>query len=217
MDISGKSESHLIDTGIGKNRLQKETFENYLLLKDAAFQAGFEMYIASSFRSYEAQLRIWNEKATGKRELMDREGNILEHGKLNDDQILESILHWSAIPGCSRHHWGTDLDVFDKSSCPENYHVMLTPDECNGIFRPFHQWLTEIIETNSSFGFYRPYEKDLGGVAPEPWHISYRPSSSECEKLFNFAFFEQMISNPKLELHYLIQARSNEIYNRFFD
>jgi hypothetical protein len=25
------------------------------------------------------------------------------------------------------------------------------------------------------FGFYRPYVADRGGVAPEPWHLSYAP------------------------------------------
>ena len=31
---------------------------------------------------------------------------------------MAAILVWSALPGASRHHWGTDLDVFDRAVQP---------------------------------------------------------------------------------------------------
>jgi len=40
-------------------------------------------------------------------------------------------------------------------------------------------WLDTHLE---AFGFYRPFDKDRGGVAIEPWHLSYRPLADECEK-----------------------------------
>jgi LAS superfamily LD-carboxypeptidase LdcB len=28
-------------------------------------------------------------------------------------------------------------------------------------------------------GFFKPYDQDRGGIAPEPWHISYRPVAAQ--------------------------------------
>jgi hypothetical protein len=33
----------------------------------------------------------------------------------------------------------------------------------------------------NEFGFYRPFEKNVGGVAREPWHISYKSVASNFE------------------------------------
>ena len=33
----------------------------------------------------------------------------------------DAILLWSALPGASRHHWGTDFDVFDRAAVPPDY------------------------------------------------------------------------------------------------
>ena len=38
-------------------------------------------------------------------------------------------MRWSAIPGSSRHHWGTDLDVYDAAAVTPDYQVQLTPQE----------------------------------------------------------------------------------------
>ena len=35
---------------------------------------------------------------------------------LAPDALIETILLWSALPGGSRHHWGTDVDVFDAAA-----------------------------------------------------------------------------------------------------
>ena len=49
-----------------------------------------------------------------------------------------------------------------------------------GLFDPLHRWLDERMAVNESHGFFRPYDKDRKGVAPERWHLSYAPRSVSC-------------------------------------
>ena len=43
-------------------------------------------------------------------------------------------------------------------------------------------WLDALISADDAEGFYKPYNADYGGVAPEAWHISYRPVASALQK-----------------------------------
>ncbi|WP_350595574.1 M15 family metallopeptidase, partial [Pseudoalteromonas sp. 45-MNA-CIBAN-0466] len=89
-----------------------------------------------------------------------------------------AIMLYSALPGASRHHLGTDLDIYDKSAVSDDYVLQLSPNEYQqgGPFAKLSQWLdTHLAE----FGFYRPYQYDLGGVAPELWHISHIAQSAQ--------------------------------------
>ena len=110
----------------------------------------------SGFRDFEAQLRIWNTKYRGERPLYDEAGNIRDHAQPGRRQLIAGILCWSALPGASRHHWGTDLDVIDRAAMPENYRFRLLPEEyeSGGVFHRLHAWLDENI---ARFGFFRPY------------------------------------------------------------
>ena len=37
------------------------------------------------------------------------------------------------------------------------------------------------MAAGNSHGFYRPYARDHGGIAPERWHLSYAPVSASCD------------------------------------
>ena len=91
--------------------------------------AGFEPAIVSGFRNYQRQLLIWNAKANGERVLLDSAGVPLDPSGLDEWQLVQAILRWSALPGASRHHWGTDIDVYDCAAVDDTYTVQLTPDE----------------------------------------------------------------------------------------
>ena len=39
------------------------------------------------------------------------------------------ILRWSALPGGSRHHWGTEIDIFDPDLLPQGQSLQLEPWE----------------------------------------------------------------------------------------
>ncbi|MEM8593485.1 MAG: M15 family metallopeptidase [Pseudomonadota bacterium] len=156
----------------------------FLALQADAKQAGFDLQIVSGFRDFERQLAIWTRKASGQRTLLDDRGEVLNFNALDSKALLAAIIRWSAIPGASRHHWGTDIDVFDASAVAPDYDVQLIPDEVNesGPFGRLHDWLDEQMKLGRAHGFFRPYAHDTGGIAPERWHLSYAPLSYQFQQ-----------------------------------
>ena len=154
-----------------------EASKAFLKLSKRAARAGFDIRIASAFRSYDRQTRIINEKWLGQRVVLNDQGDSLNRNMLTDAQWLEAILRFSALPGTSRHHWGTDLDIWDAAAVDPDYTLSLTGAEYGpgGVFEEMTQWLDARIAEDDAEGFFKPYDRDRGGVAPEPWHISYRP------------------------------------------
>lgn len=180
----------------------------------------FQLSLASSFRSFERQLIIWNEKAQGKRVLRDDQGKELVYKSLSEEDVLFSILRWSALPGTSRHHWGTDIDVYDQISLPSrDYQIQLTPYEVssNGPFGAFHDWLDEVIEKKESYQFFRPYLLDRGGIAPERWHLSHFKVSKMYQENLNFQQFEYALKHyyQELELYDLVWKKREIIYSQY--
>lgn len=179
--LTGREESHLVPCA-GGHYLHPEAAHGLELLQEDARCAGFELAVASSFRSYWRQLAIFNGKASGERPVHDDLGAPVPLGELTPAGQLAAILRFSALPGTSRHHWGTDIDVFDAAAVGGDYQVQLTPAEVasGGVFDSFHCWLDERIAADQSEGFFRPYSVDRGGVAPERWHLSYAPVALRC-------------------------------------
>ncbi|MEE4145902.1 MAG: M15 family metallopeptidase [Halieaceae bacterium] len=186
--LTGRAETHLSTLPSG-HQLQAEAADAFLALREDALAAGFDLAIASSFRSYARQLAIWNGKASGQRRVHDDAGREVPMARLCPRDQLRAILRYSAIPGTSRHHWGTDLDVYDAAALPAGYRLQLSPQEVapGGMFDPLHQWLDQRMERGESHGFYRPYARDRGGVAPERWHLSYAPLAAACGQRLNVA------------------------------
>ena len=180
--LTGRDESALVAMG-DVHRLQAETAAAYEALRSDAAAAGFELAIASSHRSFERQCLIWNGKARGERTVHDDSGSLIAIAQMTPHQQLHAILRFSALPGTSRHHWGTDIDVYDAAALPEGYALQLSPAEVapGGMFDALHCWLDQRMAADKSRGFYRPYAADTGGVAPERWHLSYAPLAKLCE------------------------------------
>jgi LAS superfamily LD-carboxypeptidase LdcB len=177
-------------------------------------EAGFELTLTSSFRSYETQRKIWNEKAEGKRAVLDSKSLSVDLSTKTKEEILFLILRWSAIPGGSRHHWGTDIDVFDQNARPSDYQVQLIPSEYEkgGMFYAFTLWLNEHMD---NFGFGRPYWKDMGGIAQEPWHLSYFPVSERLLDKFTFSAFSHHLMRSDFCLIEEARLHKEVIYERF--
>jgi len=213
--LTGLCLEHLTSLEDGME-IHSSALESFLKLKKSASDAGFDLKVISSHRSFSAQEKIWNTKALGKRTLLDSQGIALDYEKLSKEEIMYAILRWSALPGASRHHWGTDLDVYDGNALPsKDYQVQITPEEADGIFGEFHRWLDQKIANHESFGFFRPYARDLGGVAPERWHLSYAPLSAGFQELMTPTLLEEAISQSNIELKDLVLENITEIYNRF--
>ena len=112
----------------------------------------------------------------GELALLDAEGNPMER-PADEEELMYAILTWSALPGASRHHLGTDIDVVDGKACPPGYEVQLTPAECTGMFAKFHAFLDERFGSATSFGFDRVFVPGRGKIRPEGWHIAHLPTS----------------------------------------
>lgn len=182
--LTGLDESHLVTLADG-HRLHPRAAQAFAVLQEEAARAGFQLAIASSFRSCARQLAIFNGKAAGQRPIHDDAGKPVNIDVLSPRELLRAILRFSALPGTSRHHWGTDLDVYDASAAPADYQVQLSPAEVTpgGMFDALHNWLDERMACGDSQGFFRPYSEDRGGVAPERWHLSYAPLARDCAGL----------------------------------
>ena len=132
--ITGSTETHLegLDRSLLKGSeflVHKQVVEPLRELRTAALQTGFELTLCSAFRSFDRQLQIWNGKVSGKRPVMDGNGEPINNEALSPWSLIQAILRWSALPGASRHHWGTDFDIYDMRTMPEGYKLQLTPDE----------------------------------------------------------------------------------------
>lgn len=171
----GLTNVHIMESG--GVLLNEYAADAFIALQTRASAAGFQLSVASSFRSYERQLAIFNGKWRGERQVLDDFDRALIRQDYSEEQWLHRILRFSALPGTSRHHWGTDIDIFDPRRIPVGESLQLIPSEYRngGIFEDLTQWLDERIAADDCEGFFRPYDRDRGGVSEEPWHLSYEP------------------------------------------
>jgi LAS superfamily LD-carboxypeptidase LdcB len=202
-----------------KRLIHPDTLSALKKLKELALlEIGAQIEVISSFRSFEDQQRIWNLKASGKRDLFDINEKKLDFNSLTKKELLNAILQWSAIPGGSRHHWGTDIDIFDASKVKEE-DVKLLNSECtpDGVCGDLHSWLDEKIKDNNSFGFFRPYDTDRNntGVGKEKWHISYSPISNDYLKSFTYELFLKNIQESTINLKELVLSDLELIYENY--
>lgn len=153
-------------------KLKKDAHEAFLKMKSEATNAGINIQIVSSYRHFNHQNRIWSNKYK----------KFIKQG-LFPEQAIEKIIEYSTIPGTSRHHWGTDIDIIDGiPKQPKNVLNAMYFEE-NGPFYNLKKWLDKHAE---SFGFYLVYtnEKNRNGFKYEPWHYSYKPLSQSILKAY---------------------------------
>jgi len=218
--LVGKTEHHLCtssDADLLGARVHDRVVEPFRYLQHDAREAGFDLRILSGFRSYDHQLSIWNRKARGELAVLDSDATPLDVKTLSDEDLVFAILRWSALPGASRHHWGTDLDVYDDAAKPPGYQIELVPEEVNagGMFGLFHEWLDERIHTGASYGFVRPYDIDRKGVAPERWHLSYAPLATGYLKELTVHLLRETVASADMQLKDTVLPNLDEIHERF--
>lgn len=214
--LTGQDDSHLTTMANG-HQLQSAAAAAFEQLQRDASNAGLELEIASSFRSFYRQRVIWDEKASGNRTVYDERDAPIDISKLTEMERAHAIMRFSAIPGTSRHHWGSDLDVFDASAIPDGYQLQLSPGEVapGGIFDPLHIWLDERMAAGQSHGFFRPYHSDNGGVAPERWHLSYAPLSSACELSCTCEVLRSVVEPENIRLWGTVGEHFDELFERY--
>lgn len=186
-------------------------------LISAAQKQGFDLLIASAHRSYERQLQLWNAKMNGGRVVYDRDGHVIELKSLSTSQKVETVLLWSALPGASRHHWGTDFDIYDRNALHAGDRLQLIPEEYQqgGPFAPMVEWLRAYLQTHQAPDFFFPYVADNNGVQPEPWHISYQPTASAVAKNWSLQTFMRHLEKNNVAAKEFILSHIDTLYARF--
>lgn len=214
LELTGQARSHVVELSEPRCVLHYEAVASFLAMRDAARLDGIDLAPRSSFRDFHTQLAIWNRKWTGERPIYDRDSRLLDRRELSDSATVDAILCWSAIPGGSRHHWGSDVDVIDAAAVPPGYNVELLPAEYapDGIFARLSQWLDANMRR---FGFFQPYRTDRGGVTPEPWHLSYAPVSQAALESLSLSTLRRVLEGSSIEGKAHVLARLPEIYTRF--
>ncbi|MFL0803708.1 MAG: M15 family metallopeptidase [Agarilytica sp.] len=208
-------DSSCIDFSTIEKPIHRALIKEIAALKQSAKKAGFDLRLASGYRSFERQLKIWNEKANGLRPVLDKNEVPLDVKHLTKKELMFAILRWSALPGASRHHWGTDFDIYDASSIDDAYPLQLTVSETinDGPFVRFYRWLAEELKNNQTF--FRPYENDLGGVAPEPWHLSCRGAAIIFQTHFTVELLRKNIEKSDMALKSEVLVHLDEVFERF--
>ena len=184
-------------TGINNNnlvgdtiKLETQTYRAFKKMERAAKNDGINLKIVSAFRGYNRQKTIWNKK-------YERFTN--EFSFEPEKAILE-IIRFSTIPGTSRHHWGTEIDIVDADYPDEKDVLKSEKFEKNGVYHKLKNWLDKNSER---FGFYLTYNNDYDrkGFEYEPWHYSYKPSSLKYYNALIDADLKKIINNPDLKGH----------------
>ena len=183
-ELIGKGSPKLIE----KNgyRLRPEVSVAFDKLTAAAQKDGIEIQVVSSYRDYAHQNRIWERK------YKSYTGN-----GLSKEASIEKIIEYSTIPGTSRHHWATDLDIIQAGTGVTNN--VLDPDKFHGT-GPFCKLKAWLDEHAASFGFYEVYTNDYGrkGFNYEPWHFSYAPLSKGYLEVYKALDIAQVLQQEKL-------------------
>ena len=182
--LTGKGDLILVGE---ENKLQPEVYEAFTKMKNAALKEGISIEIASGYRSFKRQNSIWNRKYNS---------YILEG--LVPKNAIDKIIEYSTLPGTSRHHWGTEIDIIDGSK-KQPKDVLLTSNyEKGGVYFKLKQWMDK---NATKFGFYLVYtnKSNRKGFKYEPWHFSYKKIAKPMLAQFINIDFSSFINSDILE------------------
>jgi LAS superfamily LD-carboxypeptidase LdcB len=213
-ELTGRARTHIAAVADPECLLHTRVVTPFLNLRRAAQAEGIDLTAMSSFRDFDRQLAIWNGKFSGERPMLDASGAKLDAKSLTPRERIDAILLWSALPGASRHHWGTDLDLADRKAGEAGYHIKLTREEfaTGGPFAPLNRWL----DANAPrFGFFRPFQGVRSGVQPEPWHFSFAPIAEKARRRLSAQVLRNAIAGAPLLGKDVVLANLDELHARY--
>lgn len=139
---------------IRKEYIHKDVLESFIQMYEAAAKEGVNLKIISAHRTFYVQKWLWDQKY---------------HVSNNPLEVVKNILKYTAMPGTSRHHWGTDIDFLSTK-----LEYFNTPEG-----KKAYNWLKE---NALDFGFFQVYDENRKtGYNEEKWHWSYIPVAKEFE------------------------------------
>ncbi|MBT8187028.1 MAG: M15 family metallopeptidase [Croceitalea sp.] len=204
-ELMGKADIALFGEGIN---LRKEAHDAFVLMKKAAYSAGFDIKMVSSFRDFNHQERIWERKFL----------KFTEDEGMQPLAAIDKIIEYSTIPGTSRHHWGTDIDIIDGYA--KTTGDVLVPEKFGegGPFEAFKLWLDDNSE---KFGFHLVYTDSYfrRGFKYEPWHYSYAPLSKPMLTQFRSKNIFKLLQYEQFEgvEHFTTGFLKDYIHNNILD
>jgi LAS superfamily LD-carboxypeptidase LdcB len=146
--------------------LRREAYAAFERMHAAAAAAGVKLTIISATRTFGDQKGIWENKWNGQTLVG---GKNLSTAAPDPVERAKTILRYSSMPGSSRHHWGTDMDL---NSLENSYF-----DAGKG--KAEYEWLHAHA---AEFGYCQPYTligpERPHGYQEERWHWSYMPIAS---------------------------------------
>ncbi len=152
--------------------MRSDAYAAFCAMYEAALKDGIRLKIISAARNFEKQKEIWEAKWTGKTLV---EGGVnLEKTVSDSVERAYRILRFSSMPGTSRHHWGTDIDL--------NHLENSWFSRGEGL--KMYTWL----QTNANnYGFCQPYTPKGAdrseGYEEEKWHWSWMPVARQLTDL----------------------------------
>jgi LAS superfamily LD-carboxypeptidase LdcB len=213
-ELTGQARTHISDVLKPRTALHSQVLAPFLQMRRAAHADGIDLIPMSGFRDFSRQLAIWNGKFSGERAMHGAAGELLDGNAMSEHERIDAILFWSALPGASRHHWGTDIDLVDALATAPGYQVKLTREEFGpgGPFLPMAEWL----EINAArFGFFRPFKGERSGVQPEPWHYSFAPIAENARRDLTAAVLYTVLNAAPLLGKESVLGRLEELHGRY--
>lgn len=214
LELTGRAATHVREMADPKCVLHACTAEAVIAMRNEARTAGIDLNVVSAFRDFNRQAAIWNAKFNGQRPLLDASGAEINHADLYESELIDAILTWSALPGASRHHWGSEIDVIDMAALPAGRQPQLLAPQfaVGGCFERLNGWLDSNM---GRFGFFRPYATFRGGVQPEPWHLSYAAVSVPALRALSLDVLTEAIEGADMSGRQAVLARLPELYQRY--
>ena len=182
-ELIGKGNPNLYGDGY---QLRKEAHDALLSLKKEALKSDIRIQVVSSYRGYNHQNKIW-----------ERKYNRNINKGLTPQESINKIIEYSTIPGTSRHHWATDIDIIDINVAQPSSVLRPSHFEDNGCYRKLKLWMDE---NANAFGFHLVYTnaQNRKGFKYEPWHYSYKPLSSQYLLEYKNLNIKNIIANENL-------------------
>lgn len=134
----------VLDNAIPNVKMEKETYKNYLKLKENLLERGYYINVRSGFRSFDESNEIYN-----------------YYSSLNGEVYAEKYI---AKPGVSEHNAGLAFDFIlskDKTSLKTDYQS----DE--------YKYLENTAYLYGFIIRYPKDKENITGYSYEPWHLRY--------------------------------------------
>lgn len=140
-----------------QQQIDQRIVEAWSAWKEAAEEAGHQLFFASGYRTIERQRNNFNNRVQG----------YLNEG-LSEEEATEKAKEYLTEPGHSEHHTGLALDIVDGEWINAGYGLVPEYDT-----QASQQWL---VDTMDDYGFILRYpegKEEITGIQYESWHFRY--------------------------------------------